>query len=212
MNSQLIETQDRIRKIREELDRMKRTDTSYLTKITEEHNLFQLEEKLISGYRLKEEEERAAFFKLSSALRDAQQKERIRVERIKYLQLGMSILCTALGLLSAYLLNYFRNSNIREILEYDKEHFQALEESVKSIMEKQDGMETSFESMMAKWNSNIKVANDDSADLIEPQLIQVPVKVADLNELDKVDYSKYYVNAALLSLLVLVSGVYYFHK
>ena len=51
------------------MDRLNRTDSSYLKLFTEEHGLLKLESRLVSDYKLKEEEERAAFYHLSSALR-----------------------------------------------------------------------------------------------------------------------------------------------
>lgn len=158
-----MNAQSKLRQVRDDMDRLSRTDSNYLKLFTEEHGLLKDESKLMNDYKLKEEEERAAFFNLSSRLRDAQERERIRVERTKYLQFGLSIVCASLGILSTYLLNYWRNSNIREILEYDKEHFHTLEQSVKSIMEKQEDFESSFESAMSRWNNTFK-ANDSGSD------------------------------------------------
>jgi hypothetical protein len=214
LNLQLIEAQQKLRQIRDEMDRLNRTDSSYLKLFTEEHGLLKLESRLVSDYKLKEEEERAAFFHLSSALRDAQQKERIRVERMKYLQLGLSILCTSLGLLSAYLLNYFRNSNIREILEYDKEHFKALEDSVKTIIEKQEGLGTNFETMITKWNKSFKPP--DGSQTVEQiaQTNSIPISIVEASEDDDSEQArslnKYYANAALLSVILLIPMFYYF--
>ena len=210
MNLQLIDAQQQLRKIRDEMDRLNRTDSNYLKLFTDEHGLLKQESKLINDYKLKEEEERAAFFNLSSKLREAQERERIRVERTKYLQFGLSILCTSLGLLSAYFLNYFRNSNIREILEYDKEHFKTLEESVKTIMEKQEGIESNFESMMSKWNSSFKIPDESPEVLAQAEL---PNQIEDSPVLDDnggLDIRKHYVNAVFISLLVLASGFFYF--
>ena len=105
--------QQKLRNLRDEMDRLSRSDTRYLQLFTEEHNLLKEEVTLVNEYKLKENEERDLFFYLSSSLRDSQEKERARVERIKYLQLGLSIICTTLGIISAYLLNYFLNANIR---------------------------------------------------------------------------------------------------
>lgn len=195
------------------MDRLNRTDSQYLKLFTQEHGLLKLESKLISDYKLKEEEERSLFFNLSSCLRDAQEKERIRVERVKYLQLGLSVVCTSLGLLSAYLLNYFRNANIKEILDYDKEHFSRIEDSVKTILEKQEDFESNLESVMAKWKSNVNGVNEELLEneaLVEENLDVVATN--ELNEADKKDYTNLYKNAILISTLFFISFIFYLNK
>lgn len=195
------------------MDRLSRTDSNYLKLFTEEHGLLKHESKLIVDYKLKEDEERSAFFELSSRLREAQEHERIRVERTKYLQFGLSILGATLGILSTYLFNYKRNSNIREILEYDKEHFKSLEDSVQSILEKQEG----FESAMNKWNSSFRV-NDVSPDenLVlnsgEGELIdeEQAENFLEVNSTPSRDLTNIYVNAAFLSIVIIASCFYYF--
>ncbi|CAF0733246.1 unnamed protein product [Brachionus calyciflorus] len=124
LNYRIMETQQKLRDLKNEMDRLARSDSRYFSLFTEEHGLLQTEVKLLEDFKLKESKERDLFYFLSTSLRDAQEKERIRVERTKYLQLGLSILCTSLGILSAFLLSYFRNANIREILTYDREQFE----------------------------------------------------------------------------------------
>ena len=126
------------------MDRLSRTESRYLQLFTDEHNTLKNELRLINDYKLKENEERELFFYLSAALRNSQEKERARVERTKYLQLGMSVLCTGLGILSAYLVNYFKNSSIREILDYDKEQFQHVSSLVNTVLSKQANLESNL--------------------------------------------------------------------
>jgi hypothetical protein len=118
------------------MDRLSRTDSRYLQLFTEEHNVLKSEMNFINEYKSKENEERELFYYLSTSLRDSQEKERARVERIKYLQLSLSIICTVLGIISAYLLNYFRNSNIREILHYNKEQFEVTHNLLNDLISK----------------------------------------------------------------------------
>ena len=118
------------------MDRLSRTDSRYLQLFTEEHNVLKSEMNLINDYKSKENQERELFYYLSTSLRDSQEKERARVERIKYLQLSLSIICTVLGIISAYLLNYFRNSNIREILHYNKEQFEVTHNLLNDLISK----------------------------------------------------------------------------
>ena len=136
LNKKLIEVQARLRSLRDEMDRLNRSDSRYLQLFTEEHNILKSEIVLINEYKIKEDEERELFFTLSTNLRDSQEKERTRVESIKYLQLGLSIACTLLGILSAYLLNYFLNSNIKEVLRYNKEQFAQTHQILKDLLDK----------------------------------------------------------------------------
>lgn len=147
------------------MDRLNRTDAQYLKLFTEEHGLLNNESKLVNDYKLKEEEERDLFFRLSSSLRDAQEKERVRVERMKYLQFSLSILCAVLGILSTYLLNYFRNSNIREILDYDKEQFPVVKELVTDVISEQAALRKYLEENFSKINQT-KSTDDDATPII----------------------------------------------
>lgn len=108
------------------MDRLNRTDTIYLKLFTQEHENLNEEKMVLSDYRLRESEERDLFYRLSTLLRESQEKERARAERIKYLQLALSIICTFLGLFSALLISYLRKSEIKEILNYEKESFNDL--------------------------------------------------------------------------------------
>lgn len=120
------------------MDRLNRTDSQFLKLFTEEHEILKREKLLVDDYKLREDEERDLFFYLSASLRDSQEKERARVEKMKYLQLGLSIACTSLGIISAFLLSYFRNSSISEILKYEKEQFANTSELMNQIIERQN--------------------------------------------------------------------------
>lgn len=105
---------------------------------TEEHNYLKTEIRLVKEYKIIEDEERELFYTLSTNLRDSQEKERSRIESTKYLQLGLSIACTLLGLISAYLVNYFRNSNIKEVMRLNNEHFRQTQEILSVLVQKTD--------------------------------------------------------------------------
>ena len=119
------------------MEGLSRTDSRYLKLFTEEHSILKADSQLMNDYKLKESEERDLFFFLSAALRDSQEKERTRIERIKYLSYGLSIICTALGIISAYLVNYFRNTHINEILSYNKVQFKSTQDSLESLKNSQ---------------------------------------------------------------------------
>jgi len=120
------------------MDRINRSDSRYLQLFTEEHNYLKTEIRLVKEYKIIEDEERELFYTLSTNLRDSQEKERSRIESTKYLQLGLSIACTLLGLISAYLVNYFRNSNIKEVMRLNNEHFRQTQEILSVLVQKTD--------------------------------------------------------------------------
>ena len=120
------------------MDRVNRSDSRYLQLFTEEHNFLKTEIRLVNEYKIKEDEERELFYTLSTSLRDSQEKERVRIESTKYLQLGLSVACTLLGLVSAYLVNYFRNSNIKEVMRLSNEHFEQTQEILNVLIKKND--------------------------------------------------------------------------
>lgn len=134
------------------MDRLSRTDSRFLQLFTEEHEILKREQTLMNDYKFKEDEERDLFFFLSAALRDSQEKERARVERTKYLQLGLSIACTSLGIISAFLLSYFRSSSIREILAYEKSQFANTNDLMNSILVQQSQMQTILNENIATQN------------------------------------------------------------
>jgi hypothetical protein len=139
------------------MERLSRTDSRYLQLFTDEHNALKEELQLVNECKIKESTERELFFYLSTSLRNSQEKERARVERIKYLQLGLSILCTTLGILSAYALNYYRNSNIREILEYDKEQFENVNNLISEIKSRQSNFENNLGKSLSDLDQKIQL-------------------------------------------------------
>jgi hypothetical protein len=132
------------------MDRLSRTDSRYLQLFTNEHEYLKTELELLSEYKLKEDAERDLFFVLSAALRDSQEKERSRAERVKYIQLGISVSCTVIGLLTAYIVSYFRNSNIREILVYEREQFTQTNQLLNQLLINQNDFNKQLSLQQAK--------------------------------------------------------------
>lgn len=145
LNTELLEIQSRLRDLRDQMERLSRTETLFLKLFTEEHEILKREKFLVHEYKIKESEERDLFYLLSASLRDSQEKERARVERIKYLQLGLSITCTTLGIISAFLMSYYKNSHIKEILSFEKEQFAYSNQLINDIRSKQTELQNIFE-------------------------------------------------------------------
>jgi hypothetical protein len=210
----LSDMQQKLRNLREEMERLNRHDSRYLQLFTDEHNTLKDELKLVNEYKLKESEERELFYYLSTSLRNAQEKERARVERIKYLQLGLSVLCTSLGILSAFLYNYFRNANILEILNYDKEQFANVQSSMAEIMRKQDhlasGLNQNFESLGKKIQAQPPVRQQTVQTVQQSEPVkteeQTPVKVENRDKDDFFYLHPYVLSAFFLFGFILFSA------
>ncbi len=126
LNAKLLGIQNKLKDLRDQMDRLSRTDGNYLKLFTHEHETLNEEQILLNEYKAKEASERDLFFKLSASLRESQEKERTRAESVKYLQLSLSIACTFLGLVSALLFSFLRKTEIQEILNYEKNSFNQL--------------------------------------------------------------------------------------
>ncbi len=172
---------------------------------TEEHEILKREKVLIGDYKSREDEERNSFFVLSAALRDSQEKERARLERTKFLQLGLSIACTSLGILSALMLNYFRSSNIKQILIYEKEQFGDVKRLVGDLATSQIELQALVSAALASTKAPIPgeavVAVENPVESEDKPVVATP----DLLLLGETRY-------LLLATSVLLGGVYFFTR
>lgn len=187
LNTELLGIQGRVRDLRDEMERLSRTDSRFLKLFTEEHSILKRETTLVNEYKQKEDEERNSFFMLSASLRDSQEKERARVERTKYLQLGLSIACTSLGIVSAFLLSYFRSSSIKEILRYEEKQFESMSILMKDINGKQIELEAFLKDKLpipvnlVAENKELPVMVVDSPVEVESQIAEEikPINLSD---------------------------------
>lgn len=98
-SDRLMKIQSDLTSIRLEMEKFPRSDDRYLELFQKEHNLIK-EEKLVQ-HQLKQHEnqERQLFASFQLALRQSQEKEKMRVERTKYWSLIGSIVGTLLGII-----------------------------------------------------------------------------------------------------------------
>ena len=144
------------------MDRLNRTDSSYLKLFTQEHEFLNQEKISLHSYKLKESEERDLFFRFSALLRESQEKERARAERIKYIQLFLSVSCTFLGLLSALLISFLRRTEIKEILDFEKKSFVSIESKLEGFDKEQRDFNDSLKVYLnnnSKLNENLGKQN-----------------------------------------------------
>ena len=142
------------------MDRLNRTDSSYLKLFTQEHELLNNEKISQHNYKIQESEERDLFFRFSALLRESQEKERARAERIKYLQLFLSVACTFLGLLSALLISFLRRTEIKEILEYERDSYTSLADKFESFNKNQKDLNENFSKILLNPSNNSKDSNN----------------------------------------------------
>jgi hypothetical protein len=187
------------------MNQLSRTDRKYLELFTQEHEILNSEQDIMKQYKEKENEERDLFFFLSAALRDSQEKERARVERIKYLQLGLSIACTVLGVISAYLINYFRNTHVKEILKYEKIQFKNTQDKLDNLMLFCEGNQTKLEEKINK----ISVRFDSPSNLKPSEQEVKPSSTEPVINVDnkKISYNLISVNPYILSLVSVIGFI-----
>ena len=93
----LYSVQERLRDVRQKLDRVPRDDERYLALATEEHKILVEEKKMKTEHESLEALERDQFALLSGAVRNSHEKERLRAERTKHWSVIGSIGGAALG-------------------------------------------------------------------------------------------------------------------
>ena len=93
----LYSVQERLREVRQKLDRVPRDDERYLALATEEHKILVEEKKMKTEHESLEALERDQFALLSGAVRNSHERERLRAERTKHWSVIGSIGGAALG-------------------------------------------------------------------------------------------------------------------
>ncbi len=152
ISGELLNIQIKLKELRDQMDRLNRTDSTFLKLFTQEHEYLNQEKIAQNNYKLKESEERDLFFRFSALLRESQEKERARAERIKYLQLILSVSCTFLGLLSAFLISFLRRTEIKEILDYEKKSFLSIANKLDGFDREQRELNDDFKKYLTTNN------------------------------------------------------------
>ncbi|KAI5937146.1 Mitochondrial potassium channel [Manis javanica] len=108
--------QDKLKEVRDRLDRISREDSQYLELATQEHRLLQEDKRLRVAHLHAEDSERESFSLLSAAVRESHEKERARAERTKNWSLVGSVLGALIGVAGSTYVNRVRLQELKAVL------------------------------------------------------------------------------------------------
>lgn len=108
--------QDKLKEVRDRLDRISREDSQYLELATREHRLLQEDKRLRVAHLHAEDSERESFSLLSAAVRESHEKERARAERTKNWSLVGSVLGALIGVAGSTYVNRMRLQELKAVL------------------------------------------------------------------------------------------------
>ncbi|CAG0912537.1 unnamed protein product [Notodromas monacha] len=125
-----------LRKLRDEIDQVHRTDSRYIALVSKEHELIKVEKLLQSDFELYEKAERDYFATLSMAVRDSQEKERAQAEKTKYWSIIGSICGAVIGIVGTSINNWLRMRELRRMIDdYPKQYHGVNVKSVPKVDE-----------------------------------------------------------------------------
>ncbi|VDI43232.1 Hypothetical predicted protein [Mytilus galloprovincialis] len=116
-NKDLTVINSKLKNVAVELEKTNRGTDRYLELVTKENAIIKEENEIAEEVRLLEEQVRANFAILSSALRDSHEKERAQGERTKYWSIIGSIIGAAIGITGTTINNYLRMKELRGIVQ-----------------------------------------------------------------------------------------------
>ncbi|KAJ7317172.1 hypothetical protein JRQ81_003334 [Phrynocephalus forsythii] len=108
--------QQKLKEIRDRLDRVSRDDTQYLELATLEHKLLQEEKRYRTSHLAAEESERESFSLFSAAVRESHEKERARAEKTKNWSIIGSVLGAIIGVLGSTYVNRVRLQELKALV------------------------------------------------------------------------------------------------
>jgi hypothetical protein len=102
-----MKLQSELARIRFDMEKLSRSDDAYFELFKNEHDLVKKEKLTQSELKKQDEIERQLFSSLQLALRESQEKEKMRIERTKYWSIIGSIVGALAGMIGNYLLIFY---------------------------------------------------------------------------------------------------------
>lgn len=91
------------------MEKLSRSDDAYLELFKNEHELVKKEKTAQLNLKTQDETERKLFLSLQIALRESQEKEKMRIERTKYWSIIGSIIGALAGIIGKFYLTITKN-------------------------------------------------------------------------------------------------------
>ncbi|BES94898.1 Coiled-coil domain containing 51 [Nesidiocoris tenuis] len=114
--SELLAVQSKLKEIQADLTTTSRGEERYIQLVTEEFKILKDERRMTTEFALVERDERDSFNMLSSRLKESQEKERARAERVKYWSIIGSIFGTVLGIFGSSINNELKMRELRKLV------------------------------------------------------------------------------------------------
>ncbi|UJR16145.1 hypothetical protein I4U23_003056 [Adineta vaga] len=114
-SDELMKLQNELARIRFDMEKLSRSDDAYFELFKSEHDLVKKEKSTQLELQRQDEIERRFFSSLQLALRESQEKEKMRVERTKYWSIIGSVVGALTGMIGATLSNRYRMKEFRDI-------------------------------------------------------------------------------------------------
>ncbi|CAF5198933.1 unnamed protein product, partial [Rotaria magnacalcarata] len=125
-SDELIKLQTELVRVRLAMEKLSRSDDAYLEFFKNEHDLFKKEKSAQLDLKKQDDIERQLFSSLQLALRESQEKEKMRIERTKYWSIIGSVVGALAGIVGATLSNRYRMQEFRNLANESQQLYQDL--------------------------------------------------------------------------------------
>ncbi|CAF3368917.1 unnamed protein product [Rotaria sp. Silwood1] len=123
---ELMKLQSELARVRLEMEKLSRSDDAYLELFKNEHDLVKKEKFSQIELKKQDDTERQLFSSLQLALRESQEKEKMRIERTKYWSIIGSVVGALAGIVGATLSNRYRMQEFRNITNQSQKLYEDL--------------------------------------------------------------------------------------
>ncbi|CAF1620054.1 unnamed protein product [Adineta ricciae] len=169
-SDELIKLQNELARIRFDMEKLSRSDDAYFELFKTEHELVKKEKSTQLELKKQDEIERRLFSSLQLALRESQEKEKMRVERTKYWSIIGSVVGALAGMIGATISNRYRMKEFRDIANDSQKLYEDLiikqEASINELKKELKSLSSSNNSF-----EHILLLNEQSEQRLQSNLI-----------------------------------------
>ncbi|CAF1083733.1 unnamed protein product [Adineta steineri] len=168
-SNELLKLQNDLARIRIDMDKLSRSDDAYFELFKSEHDLVKKEKLTQLELKKQDEIERQLFSSLQLALRESQEKEKMRIERTKYWSIIGSVVGALAGMIGATLTNRHRIKEFHNITQESQKLYENLIDKQEISIDKLKQELTNLSSNDSY--ENILLLNQQSEERIQSKLI-----------------------------------------
>ncbi|CAF1017601.1 unnamed protein product [Adineta ricciae] len=169
-SDELMKLQNELARIRFDMEKLSRSDDAYFELFKTEHELVKKEKSTQLELKKQDEIERRLFSSLQLALRESQEKEKMRVERTKYWSIIGSVVGALAGMIGATISNRYRMKEFRDITNDSQKLYEDLiikqEASINELKKELTSLSSSNDSF-----EHILLLNEQSEQRLQSNLI-----------------------------------------